>query len=412
MDIKDFKAKIGKINQQWARSVKTTDGTPRVRFGSELPEARVISTGNPALDWGLGGGIPEGVIFELYGGAGAGKTVTMSYVMAQVQKAGKMVIYYHTEESWKPANAWKLAGIDENMVVYIDARRSGEDGVNIIRSLLLDENRSPIDIVGMIVIDSVSAIAPEAELNSVGNNGMEGMTVGRQAAMMSKILRIACGSGWLQKGCIIGLVNQERAQVGTTPLPNITSGGNSIKFYPKIRIQLKAPRDGYILDEQKNVIGHTVDYYISKNNTGYAPPFRRGSWKVIYNKGLDVLGPVLDEAISYGLIQQPSRARYRVRWLEGSEIKTSDPLHGRAQLETFMENNPNALEGTQSLLSRIRTLLQTEKLTFSEGVAFLDGVETDILNVVMERADECAELSTEAEPSFGDATDDSLPDNE
>jgi recombination protein RecA len=408
MDIKDFKSKVARINKDWAKSTKTSDNIPRIRLGSELPEARVISTGNPALDWGLGGGIPEGTIFELYGSPGSGKTVTMSYIMAQVQKSGKMVIYYHTEESWKPSNAWKLAGVDESMLVYIDARRSGEDGINLIRSLLMDENRSPLDIVGMIAIDSVSAMAPEAELNSIGNNGMEGATVGRQAAMMSKLLRIVCGSGWLQKGCIVGLVNQERSQIGTVPLPNITSGGNSIKFYPKIRIQLRAPKDGYSYDESKEIIGHTVDFFVSKNNTGFSTPFRRGSWKVIYGKGLDVTGPVLDEAISYGLIRQPSKARYEVRWLEKDTVRISDPIHGRAQLEAFMESNPEAFEGVRELLSEIRTLLQLKNLSFTEGVAYLDGTETDILKEVF---DERIKLCPKVESSFRDTIDNSDEDD-
>lgn len=525
--LKDFSKKIDALNKKWAKQNKLEGGVDRIRLGSSLPDAELISTGNPALDWGLGGGIPEGTIIELYGAPSTGKTTTMTYIMAEVQKRGKLVIYYHTEESRKPAKAWKLAGVDENLVIYIDARRSGEDGINIIKDLLLNDNGLPNDLIGMIVIDSISALAPNAEMNSVEDNGMEGITVGRQAALTSKMFRVICGSGWLHEGCIIGLVNQERAQIGQTPLPNVTSGGkcfgidtpilmydssikkvqdvvaedllmgpdgesrkvlstthgvgmlykiapawgnpftvngyhilslkdkdnntvhvsvneflanklenerlrlyranvgnpstpiltakfyiekvgvgdyygfdvgddhlfllgdktvvhNSIPYYAKIRVQLRAPKDGYILDEQKQVIGHTVEYYVSKNNTGSAPPFRRGSWKVIYDKGIDYLGPMIEEALTYGIIKETARFRYVVRWVENGKIQSSDKIHGKTAVTNFVESGDvHIQEGIREAISKVRAYTSSFPVNFVDGYAYIDGKEVDILDKVI-----------------------------
>jgi recombination protein RecA len=381
-DIEKFAMKVAKLNNLYARQNKVESRTPRIRMGNTLPEPLIISTGNPALDWGLSGGIPEGTIFEFYGPPSTGKSTAMSYVMSEIQKLNKIVIYYHTEESFKPQKAWKLAGVDESKVCYIDARRSGEDGINQIKSLILDEDGLPSSVVGMIVIDSVSALAPAAEINSVGNNGMEGVTVGRLAALTSKLFRIICGSGWLHEGCILGLVNQERAQIGQVPLPNVTSGGHAIPYYAKIRVQLKAPTKGFVLDENKQVIGHTIEYYVSKNNTGGAP-FRRGSWKVIYGKGIDYLGPMIDEAMSYGIIQEVAKSRYVVRWLENEAIKSSEKIHGKTAVTDYIEKQGNTIQhGIQLAISKVREFAANSSVAFIEGTAYLGQEEIDILDKV------------------------------
>jgi len=385
---KEFEKRISSVNTKWNKVHKVTGGRDRIRLGSDVPEATLISTGNPALDWGLGGGIPEGTIFEIFGSAGVGKTVAMSYIMAEVQKLDKYVIYYHTEESRKPKKAWELAGVDENRVIYIDARNSGEDGINAIKDILINEFGDPSDLVGMIAVDSISALAPNAEMNSVEGNGVEGVTVARQAALTSKLFRVICGSGWLQEGCIIGLVNQERSQIGTTPMPNVSSGGKAMQYYPKIKVQLKAPKDGYLLDDQKQIIGHTVHYFVTKNNAGIAPPYKRGSWKVIYNKGIDYLGPVIDEALSYGIIKEPAKARFVARWISDGKIQESDKIHGRVALYSYVENSKEVQDGLQESVSRVRQYSLSNKVEIMDGLVLVNGKETDILEEVVAQTTE------------------------
>jgi len=397
-----FQKRIEEANRKWLKDNKVEEKIERIRWGSSLEDPRLISTGNPALDWALGGGIQEGTIFELYGAPGAGKTTAMCYIMAEVQKLGKYVIYYHLEEAAKPSKAWKLAGVDENKVVYINALKSGEDGLNLIRELLVDDKGIPTDVVGMIVMDSISALAPAAEVTSVDGNGMEGTTMARQAALTSKMFRIMTGTGWLSKGCLTGLVNQERAQIGQTPLPNLTSGGKSIPYYAKVRVQLKQPSDKFLVENEgvvtegkqdstgkKLTIGHTIDYYISKNNTGSAPPFRRGSWRVIYEKGIDYLGPIIEEAITYGIIEQIGRSRFIVKWISENTIKKSDSIHGRAALIKYIESNsPEVQNGIQDAISKVRAYTSETSVDFVDGLAYINGTEADILELIIQSVKE------------------------
>lgn len=382
--LKKLSKKIALINNRWAKSSKAAeDDLPRVRLASDVPDVNIISTNNPALDWGLGGGIPEGTIFELFGQSQSGKTTTASFIMKSIEKLGKFTIYYHTEESAKPSAAWELAKLDQSKIIYIPAFKSGEDGLNLIKDILLDERGMPNPLIGMIVIDSISALAPQSEMNSV-DDGMEGATIGTQARLTSKMFRVICGSGWLSEGLIVGCINQERTQIGTTPLPNLTSGGRSLTYYPKIRIQLKVPSKtagGLIVDDTKQVIGHIVEYKITKNNTGVGKPFREGSWKVIYGKGIDYISPIVDEAIESGVIQFSGKS-YNVRFLDGEEV-CSEKIVGKTPTYRFIENNPTVLESLREINNKVRVYCQKNEVEFYDGKTLRNGKEIDILEEVL-----------------------------
>lgn len=368
---------LRQINAEYAKKHKLPDDAPpRISLGSDLPLPVFISTGNPALDLALGGGLPEGTIFEIFGKPGSSKTVTMSYIMAQVQKLGKYVIYYHTEETGPPLAAWKLAGVDESKVVYLASRNYGEDGINIVRKLLFPAGSVlPDPSIGLIAIDSLSAVSPKAEVDSVDENGAESVTMARLAAMTSKLFRDICTTGWTANKCLFGFISQERTQIGTYGAPTEATGGLAPKYYAKIRINLRSGGKADRITEGDEIIGNTVHFSIVKNNTG-EPPYRQGSWTYKYHVGIDVNGAVLAEARQMGLITQAGRT-YTIRWVENGEVKQLTVV-GQKNIEDRLVST-NAMEPLTSFIKELRDFSAAKSIDYVDGIALLDGEPINII---------------------------------
>jgi len=385
----DLLKKIEQINRKYVKENKLDENAiPRIRVGTDLPAPNMVSTGNPALDWALGGGIPERTIFEIYGTPASSKTFSIAYIMAEVQKTGKYVIYYHTEESLPPRQAWELAGVREDKVIYLDSRRCGEDGINMIRDILVDERtKMPDPTIGMIAIDSLTSVAPQAEVASIEEKGAEGITMSRLAALTSKLFRDICSCGWLSNGCIVGFISQERTNLSGHYASKQATGGNAPPYYAKIRIRLTSgTKDGLIIgDDGKEVVGNTVNFSITKNNTG-VPPYRTGSWVYRYGIGIDTTGPVINEAFSYGLIQLAGRT-YTIRWLDEKNQPQSTVVVGRKNMEDTITNS-DILSHLMRMHSIIRGIQQTGSLDFSEGTAISDGLPTDIIDLLKTKTEE------------------------
>lgn len=325
-------------------------------------------------------------------------TTTMAYIMAEVQKTSSpYVIYYHTEESRKPEKAWELAKVDPDKVLYIDARKYGEDGINLVREILVEENGLPNNLIGLVAIDSWAALAPASEIESVDKNGMEGATMARLAALSSKLFRIMCGQGWLSEGCMVGIVNQLRANIASVPMPEVSTGGSSIKYYPKIRVMLRQGSRDFLRKPVEggevtvgpqdstgkfDIIGHRINYYVVKNNTGSAPPFRRGSWDVIYDVGIDCVSPIITEALEYGIIQCPSRITYVIRTLdENGNIISGEKIKGRSALTSIISSSQDIQKDLQRLNSKVRAYLQTVDYVNEDGHYIINNTVPDLLEL-------------------------------
>jgi recombination protein RecA len=288
------------------------DGDDPIAFfakGNEhLLDLGIIETGNPAIDRAIQGGLPRGQFVMIMGQEGTGKTCLTFDLIAHNQKLDPefTALFIHLESSGFPFRAALQAGIDPARMVIIHARESGEKTFNVMMDCLWDwETKKPSNLIDVVVIDSVAAAVPQAELDSTEEKGFESVTVGRQAAMMSKAMRVIAGTGSLGKTCLI-LINQLRTDVNSYGGGIVAPGGNSVKFYPKITVKVSAPNSGKLKRGAKTnpeVYGHTVNGVVVKNNTGLGFPNAEFHYEVHYGKGVDIVAPLLDYAIDLGVIQ-------------------------------------------------------------------------------------------------------------
>ena len=249
----------------------------------------VIPTGSLALDMALGvGGVPRGRVVEIYGPESSGKTTLMLHVIANAQKAGGLAAFIDAEHALDPAYARKLGvNLDDLLVSQPD---SGEEALTICETLA---RSNALDV---IVIDSVAALVPKAELE--GEMGMA--TMGMQARLMSQALRKL--TGVLSKAkttCIF--TNQIREKVGIMfGNPETTPGGKALKFYASVRIDIR--RKDTIKDGSGTAIGNHVKVKVVKNKV--APPFCEAEFDIFYNQGIDRLGGILDVGVELGVIDK------------------------------------------------------------------------------------------------------------
>ena len=282
-------------------------------------EIKAISTGSLALDVALGiGGVPRGRVTEIFGAEAAGKSSLAMSTVAQAQKAGGTCAYVDVEHALDP-NYARILGVDiENLI--ISQPDSAESALEVVDQLV---RTGALDIV---VLDSVAALVPSSELD--GNMGS--FRIGEQARLMSQALRkLTGGVSKTNTACIF--INQLRVKVGTFyGNPEVTSGGNALKYYASVRIDLRRRE---ILKLQDKPIGSRIRARVVKNKV--APPFKFAEMLLYFDSGIDVSGDILEVGEQYGVITR-----------KGSYYYMNDQSIGRGkeQANTYLINNPETAD--------------------------------------------------------------------
>ena len=305
---------ISAIEKQFGQGAIMRLGT----HGDAAQPVPVISTGALSLDLALGvGGVPQGRIVEIYGPESSGKTTLTLQLIAQTQKDGGVAAFVDAEHSLDPAYA-KSLGVDvESMLV--SQPDNGEQALEIVSMLVASE------AVNLIVIDSVAALTPKAEIE--GNMGDS--HVGLQARLMSQALRKLTASVARTK-CTVVFINQLRMKIGVMfGNPETTTGGNALKFYSSVRLDVR--RIGAI-KQGEVAIGNRVKVKVVKNKV--AAPFREAEFDILFGRGISVAGDVLDLGVAKGFVEKAGS------WFayQGERIG-----QGRENARTFLENDPVAL---------------------------------------------------------------------
>lgn len=278
-----------------------------------------ISSGSLALDVALGiGGYPKGRIIEIYGPESSGKTTLALHAIAEVQKAGGRAAFIDAENAIDPVYARNLGvKIDELILSQPD---SGEQGLEIVDVLV----RS--GAVDLIVIDSVAALVPQAELDGE----MSDLQVGLQARMMSKAMRKLAGA--MNKGnCTAIFINQLREKVGIMfGNPETTPGGRALKFYSSVRLDIRRSEQ---IKQGQDIVGNKANIKVVKNKV--APPFKSVQVEIVYGKGISFIGEVIDLGAEYDILTK-SGSWYSYK---GDKIG-----QGRDAVRAYLESNPTIME--------------------------------------------------------------------
>ena len=287
-----------------------------MRLGeTEIPKVEAISTGCLTLDVALGiGGIPKGRIIEIYGPESSGKTTVALHCVAEVQKEGGTAAFVDAEHALDPVYASKLGvNLDD---LYISQPDSGEQALEITETLI---RSGAIDI---IVIDSVAALTPQAELDG----DMGDSHVGMQARLMSQALRKITAASSKSK-CTIIFINQLREKIGVMyGNPETTTGGKALKFYSSVRIEI---RKADTLKDGSDIVGNHVKAKVVKNKV--APPFKVAEFDIMYGTGISNMGCVLDLAVENGFVQKSGS------WFSYNDEKIGQ---GRDKAMEFLKSNP------------------------------------------------------------------------
>ncbi len=250
-------------------------------------EVETVSTGCLSLDMALGNGVPRGRIVEIYGPESSGKTTLAQHIIAEVQRRGEVAAFIDAEHAFDPEYARKVGvNIKELLVSQPD---TGEDALEILETLV----RS--NAVGVVVVDSVAALTPRAEIE--GEMGEAQM--GLQARLMSQALRKLAGVVSKTKTIVI-FINQIRMKIGVFfGNPETTTGGNALKFYASVRVEIRRSAQ---IKQGEQVIGNRTKVKIVKNKV--APPFRVTEFDIMYNQGIDIAGDILETAVKYNVVQK------------------------------------------------------------------------------------------------------------
>ena len=279
-------------------------------------EVEAISTGSLGLDIALGiGGVPRGRIVEIYGPESSGKTTLALHIMAEAQKAGGTCAIVDAEHALDPAYAKKLGvNVEELLISQPDA---GEQALEIADTLV---RSGALDV---LVVDSVAALVPRAELEGE----MGDSHVGLQARLMSQALRKLTGSISRSKTVVI-FINQIRMKIGVMfGSPETTTGGNALKFYSSVRLDIR--RIGSIKDKE-NVVGNQTRIKVVKNKM--APPFRQVEFDIMYGEGISKTGEILDLGVAAGIVDKAGS------WFSYEDQRIGQ---GRENAKAFLMENPD-----------------------------------------------------------------------
>ncbi len=293
----------------------------------------MIPSGSLKLDEALGGGYPKGRIVEIFGPESSGKTTLALHAIAEVQKAGGTAAFIDAEHALDPQYAAKL-GVDIKALI-ISQPDYGEQALEIVDALI---HSNAVDI---IVIDSVAALTPKAELEwSMGDSHM-----GLQARLMSQALRKITGA-ISKSGCTLIAINQLRMKIGVMfGNPETTTGGNSLKFYASQRVDIRkraAIEEG--TGDDKKILGNIARVKVVKNKI--APPFREAEIEIMYNEGISKLGEIIDLSVEKGFIKK-SGAFY---------------THGEVKLGQWRENVKQYLRENPKLMNELEKNIRSGKV--------------------------------------------------
>jgi recombination protein RecA len=307
--------------EETIKTIEKTYGKGAIMRLGERPNSNVdtISSGSIALDIALGvGGYPKGRVIEIFGPESSGKTTLALHAIAEAQARGGRAAFVDAEHAIDPVYAKKLGvNIDELILSQPD---SGEQALEIVEMLA---HSNAIDI---IIVDSVAALVPQAELDGV----MSDMQVGLQARLMSKAMRKLAGV--LNKSsCTVVFINQLREKVGIAyGNPEVTSGGRALKFYATVRIDIRRTE---AIKVGETIIGNSVKIKIVKNKV--APPFKQCQVDLIFGEGFSKSGEVLDMSTELGLIKKMGS------WYEYEGARMGQ---GRETAKDFLKANPDIMK--------------------------------------------------------------------
>ncbi len=322
--LKSLKTTIDKLEKQYGKGIVMKLGErPKVK-------AEVISTGSLGLDIALGiGGLPKGRVIEIYGPESSGKTTLTIHAIAQCQAAGGIAAFIDAEHAFDKSYAEAL-GVDTDNLL-ISQPDNGEQALEIAENLI---RSGAIDI---LVIDSVAALVPKSEIEGeMGDSKM-----GLQARLMSQAMRKLTGSIG-KTGCCCIFINQLREKIGVMfGNPETTTGGNALKFYASIRLDIR--RSGTaIKDKENNVVGNPTKVKVVKNKL--APPFRIAHFDIMFGEGISKAGEIIDLGVECDVVQKSGS------WFAYNETKIAQ---GRESAKQFILDNP---EVAKEIEEKIRAI--------------------------------------------------------
>ena len=324
-------------------------------------DIEAISTGSLGLDIALGiGGLPKGRVIEIYGPESSGKTTLSLHAVAEAQKAGGTCAFIDAEHALDPGYAQKLGvNVEELLISQPDA---GEQALEIADTLV---RSGAIDV---LVIDSVAALVPRAELEGE----MGDHHVGLQARLMSQALR-KLTSSVAKSNTMIIFINQIRMKIGVMfGSPETTSGGNALKFYSSVRLDIR--RIGAIKDKE-DVVGNHTRVKVAKNKV--APPFKTVEFDIMYGEGISKMGELIDLGVKAEIVEKSGS------WFSYDSQRIGQ---GRENVKTFLKENPDMAKEIERKIRENAGLLATDMITTPETDED-DGEKEGEENVVAETPD-------------------------
>ena len=319
-----------------------------MKLGSrEAMQIEAVSTGSLGLDIALGiGGLPRGRIVEIFGPESSGKTTLALHAIAEAQKIGGTAAFIDAEHALDPVYAKKLGvNIDDLIVSQPD---TGEQALEIADTLV---RSNAIDV---LVIDSVAALVPRAEIEGE----MGDSHVGLQARLMSQALRKITGS-ISRSRCTVIFINQIRMKIGVMyGSPETTTGGNALKFYASVRLDIR--RTGQIKNGE-DIVGNTTRVKVVKNKV--APPFKQVEFDIMYGEGISKTGEILDLGVKAGIVEKSGA------WFSYDSIRVGQ---GRENSKVYLKENPEVADRIEAAV-RARTDKVAEELMVGPSTDDVDG---------------------------------------
>ena len=317
----------------------------------KIVEIESVSTGSLGLDMALGiGGLPRGRVVEIYGPESSGKTTLALHVVAEVQKAGGTAAFIDAEHALDPSYAHKLGvNLDELLVSQPD---TGEQALEITDTLV----RS--GAVDVIVIDSVAALTPRAEIEGEMGDSLPGL----QARLMSQALRKLTGSISKAKTLVI-FINQIRMKIGVMyGSPETTTGGHALKFYASVRLDIRRTGSIKVRDE---VIGNNVRVKVVKNKV--APPFREVEFDIMYGQGISKIGEIIDLGVKAGVVEKAGS------WFSYNSTRIGQ---GRDNAREFLKAHPAMADEIEAAVRKNAVKIVEELLVGPTAEEAADALES------------------------------------